>query len=89
MAEFFIEKNKDGYLKKQYQPTYDPNCEETEWFHTFSILPRTCEVTGDSLFFKPAYCFKRQITGYDMHEVEYHWHSERGHVLYLLQKEVK
>lgn len=85
MAEFIVEKTKDSYLRKEYRPTYDPYCEETDWFRTFSMLPRNCEVTGESLLFKPAYCLRRQITGYDSHETETHWHSQQGHVLYLLQ----
>lgn len=83
MAEFFLIKTKEGY-----QLTHDPHCEETEWVHTISLLPRKCEITGESLLFKPAYHFRRRITGYDCHEIESYWHSEHGHTLYLLQKEI-
>ena len=84
MPAFDIQKTSDGY-QKVYQPTYDPNCEETGWFRVFSLWPRSCEVTGESLFFKPAYCKRRKMSFRDGIDVETIWHSEQGHTLYLLK----
>ena len=63
---------------------FDPAI-DIEWYHTFSLLPRRCEITGESLFFKPAY--QAIDYGYDYGDQRIYWHSEQGHMLYLLRGE--
>ena len=59
---------------------------DIEWYHTLSLLPRRCEITGESLFLKPAYQ-AIDYFGYDFGDKRTYWHSEQGHMLYLLQEE--
>ena len=56
---------------------------DIQWYHTFSLLPRQCEITGESLFLKPAY--QAVDYGYDYVDMRDYWHSEQGHTLYLLR----
>jgi len=64
---------------------YDPFWDRATWEYTFTLWPRTCEISNSRIWFKKAYKGTRMITGPGEPVFEYRWLTKESFVFRQLR----
>jgi hypothetical protein len=60
---------------------YDPFWDRASWQYKFAILPKRCEISKKTIWFKNAYKGTRMITGPGEPVFEYRWLTKEEYLL--------